>query len=71
MTSKHEKDENVQQKVMVAKKYNGRRIFRYQWWKGLIDFLCAFFALVILSPFMLLIAIVIKIDSRGEIIYRL
>jgi len=70
MTSKHEKDENVQQKVMVAKKYNGRRVFRYQWWKGLIDFLCAFFALVILSPFILLIAIVIKIDSRGEIIYR-
>jgi len=81
MTSKHEtdnriktsdtpKDENVQPRVVVAKKNSGRRIFRYQWWKGLIDFLSAFIALVILTPLMLLIAIAIKIDSRGEIIYR-
>ena len=64
------KDESVQPKVVVIKKNNERRVFRYQWWKGLIDFLLAFIALVILSPFMLLIAFMIKIDSRGEIIYR-
>jgi len=81
MTSKHEtnnrintsdtpKDENVQPRVVVIKKNTGRRIFRYQWWKGLVNFLSAFIALVILSPLLLLIAIAIRIDSRGEIIYR-
>lgn len=81
MTSKHETDkrieptetpkgESVQHKAVVTKTHNGHRVFRYQWWKGMIDFLSAFAALMILSPLMLLIAIAIKIDSRGEIIYR-
>lgn len=78
MTNKHETDNRIEtadttedeSKAVVMKKYNRQRIFRYQWWKGIIDTLLAFVFLVILSPFLLLIAIAIKIDSRGEIIYR-
>ena len=55
---------------VVIKTHNGRRLFRYQWWKGLFDFLMASVAVVILSPIILMIAIAIKIDSRGDIIYR-
>jgi lipopolysaccharide/colanic/teichoic acid biosynthesis glycosyltransferase len=81
MTSKHKTTNRInptdklmsksgQHRTAVTKKYNGRLIFQYQWWKGLIDFLSAFIALLVLSPLLLLIAIAIKIDSRGEIIYR-
>jgi lipopolysaccharide/colanic/teichoic acid biosynthesis glycosyltransferase len=74
-TSSKPKAENVKPRVQkprvqVNKSYNRRRVFRYQWWKGLFDFLLALAALVILSPFMLLIAIAIKIDSPGRAIYR-
>jgi lipopolysaccharide/colanic/teichoic acid biosynthesis glycosyltransferase len=81
MTSKHKtdnridsiktpKDESVKPVTIVIKKKNRKQVLRYQWWKDLMDFLFAFFMLLILSPVMLLIAIAIKIDSRGEIIYR-
>jgi len=81
MTSKHKtdnkiktantpKDERVQAKTVVTGHNNRSRFLKYQWWKGWLDFLISFIVLVILSPLMLLIAIAIKLDSRGEIIYR-
>jgi lipopolysaccharide/colanic/teichoic acid biosynthesis glycosyltransferase len=56
--------------TVVTNQIKYRPVFSYQWWKGKIDVLVAFFALLIISPCMLVIAIAIKIDSRGEIIYR-
>jgi putative colanic acid biosynthesis UDP-glucose lipid carrier transferase len=38
--------------------------------KRLIDIVCASFGLVILSPLLLLVALAIKLDSRGPIIFR-
>ena len=81
MTNKHKtdnrtrntatlKDQCIFPHEVVVKKYKGHRILRYHWWKGLIDFLMASIFLVVLSPFIALIAIAIKIDSRGEVIYR-
>jgi lipopolysaccharide/colanic/teichoic acid biosynthesis glycosyltransferase len=69
-TSDTHADERVQSKPVVTNNNNRPHFFRYQWWKGLLDFLVSFVVLVILSPLMLLIAIAIKLDSRGEIIYR-
>lgn len=63
-------DKSVQSKPVVTNNNNKRRVFRYKWWKGWLDFLVSFVVLVILSPLMLLIAIAIKLDSRGEVIYR-
>lgn len=44
---------------------------RYQWWlKRLIDMVCSFFGLLVLSPFLLLIAVLIKLDSPGPCLIR-
>jgi lipopolysaccharide/colanic/teichoic acid biosynthesis glycosyltransferase len=42
----------------------------YQWWKGILDRTFAFFAIVALSPIMAVITIVIRLDSRGNPIFR-
>ena len=60
----------TQPKALVNKSYHRRRVFRYQWWKGLLDFLLALAALVVLSPVLIFIAIAIKIDSPGNAVYR-
>jgi lipopolysaccharide/colanic/teichoic acid biosynthesis glycosyltransferase len=69
-TADKPKGKSLRSRATVTVGKEGRRLFKYQWWKSLIDFLLALAALVVLSPFMLLIAIIIKIDSRGEIIYH-
>ena len=46
------------------------RLLTYQWWKYVFDRVFALFALVILSPMLALIAIAIKLDSKGNAIYR-
>ncbi len=38
--------------------------------KRYFDFLVSFFGIILLSPFLLLVAILIKLDSRGPIIYQ-
>ena len=38
--------------------------------KRTFDFVCAAFGLVILAPLFLLIAVLIKLDSRGAVFYR-
>jgi lipopolysaccharide/colanic/teichoic acid biosynthesis glycosyltransferase len=45
-------------------------LFTYRWWKGLLDRSLAFTTLVILSPLLLLIAIVIRLDTAGSVIFR-
>lgn len=38
--------------------------------KRLFDFFCALFGLIVLMPFLLLIAICIKLDSKGPVFFR-
>ncbi len=45
------------------------RLFNYQWWKDIADRLLAFASLIILSPLLLLIAILIRLDSPGNAIF--
>jgi lipopolysaccharide/colanic/teichoic acid biosynthesis glycosyltransferase len=45
-------------------------LYKYQWWKGVIDKTLAVLVLVISSPFMALIALAVRIDSPGNAIYR-
>jgi lipopolysaccharide/colanic/teichoic acid biosynthesis glycosyltransferase len=46
------------------------RLTAYQCWKGVFDRVFALIAVVILSPFLVLIAIAIRIDSPGSPVYR-
>ena len=41
----------------------------YHWVKGAMDFLLASLLLVLLSPLLLLIALLIKLDSSGSIFF--
>ena len=43
--------------------------FVYHWVKGAIDFLLALMLLVLLSPLLLLIALLIKLDSSGSVFF--
>ena len=58
-------------KLRIDGKINNPKRFRpatyYKIVKRLIDFTCALFALVILSPIMLLISLLIRIGSKGPI----
>ena len=38
--------------------------------KRIFDFTCAFFGLIILFPFLLIVAIIIKLTSKGSIFYK-
>ena len=42
----------------------------YHWAKGAMDFLLALMLLVLLSPLLLLVALLIKLDSRGSILFK-
>lgn len=45
-------------------------LFTYQWWKGIFDRVLALLAIVILSPFLALIAVGIRLDSPGGAIFH-
>jgi lipopolysaccharide/colanic/teichoic acid biosynthesis glycosyltransferase len=45
-------------------------LFTYLWWKGIFDRVLALLAIVILSPFLTIIAIGIRLDSPGSAIFR-
>ena len=47
-----------------------RRVSKYRRWKNLLDRVLAFCALVVLSPFMALLVVLIKLDSPGSAIHR-
>lgn len=38
--------------------------------KRVLDFICSFLALVILSPFFMILIIVIKLDSKGPVLFK-
>jgi lipopolysaccharide/colanic/teichoic acid biosynthesis glycosyltransferase len=51
-------------------KKNTERTFNYRWWKYIIDRITALFLVIVLSPLLLLVALIIKLDSPGSIIFR-
>jgi lipopolysaccharide/colanic/teichoic acid biosynthesis glycosyltransferase len=53
-----------------AEKSRVHCLFTYLWWKNLFDRILALLVIVILSPLMALIAIAIRQDSPGRVIYR-
>ncbi len=53
-------------KVKSAERFQEHRI---KWGKRLFDIFFSIFALILFSPFMLLIAILIKLESKGPVIY--
>ncbi|GAB3718280.1 sugar transferase [Spirosoma flavus] len=44
--------------------------FKLPWWKRMIDILASSLILLILSPILLVVAILIKLDSRGPVFYK-
>ena len=42
----------------------------YSYFKRIIDFIIAFISLVLLSPIMIVVAIAIKLDSKGPVIFK-
>lgn len=56
--------------VLLASFSRGPRRFTYEWAKRILDF-CAAAALLVLGlPFFVLLAILIKIDSKGSVLFR-
>lgn len=49
---------------------NTRKYVSYYYWKGKIDKLFALIGLIVSSPILLLVAILIKIDSKGPILFK-
>ena len=46
------------------------RQFNTPWWKRLIDISVSFVVLLLISPILLVVALLIKLDSKGPVIYR-
>ncbi len=47
-----------------------RELSKYTWWKNIFDRFLALLAIVILSPFLALIAILVRVDSPGGPVFR-
>lgn len=62
-------DEELQQKINYEAINNYERGYAYNFVKRLIDVVCSLVGIVILSPIMLIVAIAIKINSKGSIIF--
>ncbi len=59
------------EKVSINQPYElkvGQKI--YMGIKALLDFLCALLAIIILSPIFIIVAIAIKIDSKGPVFFK-
>ena len=56
---------------MTTRKDNNRNrcLITYSWWKNMFDRLGALLALLILSPLLVAIAIIIRLDSKGNPIF--
>ncbi len=44
--------------------------FRLPWWKRIIDILVSLTACLLLSPLLIVVALLIKLDSKGPVFYR-
>ena len=49
---------------------NQKRRLGYRFFKRMFDILISLFGLIVASPFMLIIAIAVKLDSKGPIIFK-
>jgi lipopolysaccharide/colanic/teichoic acid biosynthesis glycosyltransferase len=47
-----------------------QKLIRYTWWKDILDRVIALLVLIVISPFLAIIAIIIKVDSPGSPIFR-
>ena len=54
-------------RIIVKKKRLSRN--KYEFFKRLIDILCSMSALIVLAPILLVVSILIKIESKGPIIF--
>jgi exopolysaccharide biosynthesis polyprenyl glycosylphosphotransferase len=61
--------EYTQKYTYVSIKDEYRKSFFYSFIKRTIDIVCSFLGIVILLPIMILIAIAIKLDSKGKVIF--
>lgn len=64
LLNQHSKKEKKRENVL----YNNRRAYLAT--KRIFDFILSLVALVLLSPFMLIIAVAIKLDSKGPVIFK-
>ena len=54
-------------KVMLESTKLSRNM--YEFFKRLMDIICSIFALIILAPILLLVAVLIKLESKGPVIF--
>ncbi|MBD7911783.1 sugar transferase [Clostridium sp. Sa3CVN1] len=60
--------ELVEEEVLYEYKYKKIDI-RYAFFKRLIDIVCSFLGIIVLSPILLIVAIAIKLESKGAAIF--
>ncbi|MEG0498263.1 MAG: sugar transferase [Alistipes sp.] len=63
-------DHTFQYQAVVTSKASEVALFRIPLWKRSFDVMCASVAILLLSPLFVLVALAIKIDSHGPILYR-
>jgi lipopolysaccharide/colanic/teichoic acid biosynthesis glycosyltransferase len=69
----NERDSMYTERVYIHKhmdntSYNS--LFMYRWWKNVFDRLAAFFLIIVLSPLMAVVALIIRLDSPGSVVFR-
>lgn len=58
------------EKIFVEKKSRSVKMFHLPLWKRLFDIIVSSIALIILSPLLIIVAVSIRIESKGSIIYK-
>jgi lipopolysaccharide/colanic/teichoic acid biosynthesis glycosyltransferase len=69
-TDAPQKKRSIMQANTWSNKTRVRSLSTYQWWKGILDRVLAFLAIIVSSPLVALIAIGIRLDSPGSAIFR-
>ncbi|MGL4109667.1 sugar transferase [Clostridium sp. LP20] len=57
------------EEVSVEERAEHKVSFGYYFIKRIIDIVCSFFGLIILSPILLIVAIAIRVESKGSVIF--
>src|SRR5699024_8959289 len=63
-------NEGAVSKMDTKNPINTHKYASYYYWKGKIDKLFALMGLIISSPILLLVSVLIKVDSRGPILFK-
>lgn len=58
------RDNQVTEKVGIA------NLHKYRWWKILFDRALALMLIIVLSPLIALVSLIIRLDSKGNVIFR-